>query len=107
MFARVVDLKCKPGKIEELRTRLDEDILPILRKQKGFVDELVLNSDRETGHVLAISLWSTRDDAERYQREQYGKIAEQLRPALNGEPQVNTFNVDLSTPHKITAKVAA
>lgn len=107
MFARVVDLNCKPGKIEELRARLDQDVLPILRKQKGFVDELVLNSDRETGHVLAISLWTTRDDAERYQREQYEKIAEILRPGLSGEPRVNTFNVDLSTPHKITAKVAA
>ncbi|MGH9510202.1 MAG: antibiotic biosynthesis monooxygenase family protein [Terriglobales bacterium] len=106
MFARVVELNCKPEKIGELRTRLDQEVLPLLRKQKGFVDELVLNSDRETGHVLAISLWNTRDDAERYQREVYGKIAEQLRPVINGEPQVQTFNVDLSTPHKIAAKAA-
>ncbi len=106
MFARVVDLNCKPEKVGELRTRLDQDILPLLRKQKGFVDELVLNSDQETGHVLAISLWNTREDAERYQRDLYSKIAEQLRPAINGEPLVRTFNVDLSTPHKISAKAA-
>jgi quinol monooxygenase YgiN len=106
MFARVVELNCKPDKLGELRTRLDQDILPVLRKQKGFVDELVLNSDREDGHVLAISLWTTRDDAERYQRDTYSRIAEQLRPAINGEPQVRTFNVDLSTPHKIAAKAA-
>ncbi|MGH9556435.1 MAG: antibiotic biosynthesis monooxygenase family protein, partial [Terriglobales bacterium] len=84
----MVELNCKPEKIEELRTRLDQDILPSLRKQKGFVDELVLNSDRETGHVLAISLWDTRDDAERYQRELYPTIAEQLRPVIDGEPRV-------------------
>ncbi len=106
MFARVVDLNCKPGKIEELRTRLDQEIIPILKKQQGFVDELVLNSEQETGHVLAISLWNTKDDAERYQREQYAKIAEILRPGLAGEPRVNTYNVDLSTPHKIAAKAA-
>jgi quinol monooxygenase YgiN len=106
MFARVVELNCKPDKIGELRSRLDQDVLPLLKKQKGFVDELVLNSDRENGHVLAISLWSTRDDADRYQRETYTKIAEQLRPVITGEPQVRTFNVDLSTPHKIAAKAA-
>ncbi len=106
MFARVVELNCKPEKIGELRTRLDQDILPVLRKQKGFVDELVLNSDQENGRVLAISLWNTRDDAERYQRETYSKIAEQLRPAITGEPQVQTYNVDLSTAHKIAAKAA-
>ena len=106
MFARVVELNCKPEKIVDLRTRLDEDVLPVLRKQKGFVDELVLNSDRETGHVLAINLWNTREDAERYQRETYSKIAEQLRPAIQGEPRVNTYNVELSTPHKIAAKAA-
>lgn len=106
MFARVVELNCKPEKIAELRTRLDQDVLPLLKKQRGFVDELVLNSDQENGRVLAISLWNTRDDADRYQRETYSKIAEQLRPAINGEPQVRTFNVDLSTPHKIAAKAA-
>jgi hypothetical protein len=65
-----------------------------------------LNSDQETGRVLAISLWNTQDDAERYQREEYGKISSLLKPAINGEPRVNTFNVDLSTPHKIAAKAA-
>ena len=106
MFARVVELNCKPEKIGELRTRLDQDVLPLLKKQRGFVDELVLNSDQENGRVLAISLWNTRDDADRYQRETYSKIAEQLRPVINGDPQVRTFNVDLSTPHKIAAKAA-
>ena len=106
MFARVVELNCKPEKLGELRTRLDQDVLPLLKKQRGFVDELVLNSDQANGQFLAISLWNTRDDAERYHRETYTKIAEQLRPAINGEPQVRTFNVDLSTPHKIAAKAA-
>jgi heme-degrading monooxygenase HmoA len=43
---------------------------PILKKQTGFVDETVLVSDPEPNRVLAISFWNTKEDAERYQREE-------------------------------------
>ena len=106
MFARMVELTVKKDKLNELRARLDSEVLPLLRKQTGFTDELVLRSDGNPDRILAISLWNTREDAERYNREQYARVAEIMKPLLAADPTLQTFNVDVSTPHKISAKAA-
>jgi len=47
------------------------------------------------------------DDAELYNRERYPKVNEILRPMLETAPNVQTFNVNISTTHKIAASKAA
>src|SRR5258708_31199983 len=44
---------------------IQEKVLPILKKQSGFVDETVLTSDMESNRVLALSFWKKNGDAER------------------------------------------
>ena len=107
MFTRVVELVSKPAKSRELSSAINEKIVPILKKQAGFVDEIVLVSDADSNRVLALSFWKTREDAERYQREQYKSVREALQSLLEAEPVVRTFDVHTSTGHKITASKAA
>ena len=107
MFTRVVELTTKLGTALELTTLINDKVLPILKKQAGFVDETLLVSDTEPNRVLAISFWNTKEDAERYHREQYPIIHEMIRPHLDADPVVRTFNVDTSTTHKIAADKAA
>ena len=107
MFTRVVELTSKSGKATELSNALNEKAVPILKKQQGFIDEMVLVSNVEPDRLLALSFWKTREDAERYHREQYPKISEMLQPVLKTEPNIRTFDVHTSTGHKIAAgKVA-
>jgi heme-degrading monooxygenase HmoA len=107
MFTRVVEVTTKPGKAKELSNTINDKVLPILKKQVGFVDETVLASDTDLDRVLAISFWNTKEDAERYNRDQYPAIHEIMRPLLDADPVVRTFNVDSSTTHKIAATKAA
>lgn len=107
MFTRVVELTSKSGKAKELSKSIDEKVLPILEKQTGFVDETVLVSDTESTRVLGLSFWNSREDAERYNREQFPKIQEMLKPLLETEPTVRTFEVHSSTTHRIVAGKAA
>jgi quinol monooxygenase YgiN len=107
MFTRTVEVTTKPGKARDLSTLINDKVLPILKKQTGFADETLLVSDKEPDRVLAISFWNTKEDAERYHREQYPAIHEMIRPLLDAEPVVRTFKVDSSTTHKITASKAA
>jgi heme-degrading monooxygenase HmoA len=67
MFTRIVELTTKPGKNKQLADAIDEKVLPILKKQKGFVDETVFVSDKGN-RVLALGFWNTKEDAEQYQR---------------------------------------
>jgi len=107
MFTRTVEVTTKSGKAKELSNAINEKVLPILKKQSGFVDETLLVSDTEPNRVLAISFWNTKEDAERYHKEQYPAIHEMIRHLLDADPVVRTFNVDTSTTHKIAATKAA
>ena len=107
MFTRVVEITCKSGKAKELSSTINEKVLPILKKQTGFVDEAVLVSDTESTRILGLSFWNSKDDAERYHREQYPKIQEMLKPLLETEPVIRTFDVHTSTTHKIAPGKAA
>ena len=49
MYTRVVELTSKSGKARELCDTIDEKVVPILKKQTGFVDETVLASDVSSG----------------------------------------------------------
>jgi quinol monooxygenase YgiN len=107
MFTRIVELTSKPGKNKQLADTIDEKILPILKKQKGFVDETVFVSDKEDNRVLAQGFWNTKEDAEQYHHAEYQKVYETIRHLLESEPVIRTFDVHSSTSHRIAAGKAA
>ena len=107
MFTRTVEVTSKSGKARELTNIINDKALPILKKQKGFVDETVLISDKDDNRVLGLSFWNTKEDAEQYHRAEYPKVQETLRPLLEAEPVVRTFEVHTSTTHRIAAGKAA
>jgi quinol monooxygenase YgiN len=107
MYTRVVEITSKSGKARELCNLIEDKVVPILKKQAGFVDETVLVSDAEPNRVLGLSFWNSKEDAERYHQEQYPQIHEMLKHLLETEPVIRTFDVQASTTHRITARKAA
>ena len=108
MFARLIEINAKSGKASDLARTINEKVLPILKKQTGFVDETILTSDTEPNRIIGLGLWNSSEDAERYQREQYPKVNEILLPLLESAPVIRTFNVLTSTTHRSAAgKTAA
>ncbi len=107
MFTRIVEITAKQGKTKEVAQTIQEKVLPILKKQPGFVDEIVLVSTAETNRILGMSFWKTPTDAELYRLDHYPVVQELLRPLLETTPKVNTFEVDTSTTHKIALEKAA
>jgi hypothetical protein len=106
MFARRVYMHLKPNGVAEFTQRLEKDILPLLRKQKGFQDEITFvgQAGRE---AFGISLWDTAENAEAYNRGTYPEVTKFLAAVIEGAPQVETYDVANSTFHKIAAAVAA
>ena len=106
MFARRVHMHLKSNSVAEFTQRLEKDILPLLRKQKGFQDEItfVAQGGRE---AFGISLWENRENAEAYNRETYPEVTKILARVVEGTPKVETYEVSNSTFHKIAVAVAA
>ena len=107
MFTRIVELTTKSGKNRQLSDTINDKVLPILKKQKGFVDETVLVSDKEDNRVLSLSFWNSKEDAQEYHRAEYQKVHDLVRHLLEAEPMIRTFDVHTSTTHRIAAGKAA
>src|SRR6185503_20911334 len=102
MFSRHVSCHLKPIKREELTQMFDREILPLLQKQNGFNDEVVF-VDPDGRQVLAISLWDSKESADRYSRETYPQVLKTLARVIEGTPQVRNYEVAFSTAHKTVA----
>jgi hypothetical protein len=106
MFSRNVSIHLKPNSVAEFTRTLDREIIPLLRKQKGFQGEITLVVPGGT-EAVGISLWDEKENAEAYNRETYPAVLRALAKVVEGTPQVQTYEVSNSTFHKIAARVAA
>lgn len=82
MFARIVEFAPKWEKKEDLLKVVKNEVLPILKKQTGFLEILPFIPDIKTEKALAISLWMEKKDLERYEREWFPKVQDILKPYL-------------------------
>src|SRR5260370_41147222 len=89
MFARRVYLHLKPNSVAELTQKLDKEIIPLLRKQKGFQDEITFVS-KGGKEAFGISLWDNADNAEAYNRGTYPEVTKLLAAGVEGAGQVKT-----------------
>lgn len=104
MYARNVSMNLKPNTAREFTQTFEKDILPILRKQNGFKDEITFVGT-DGNDVLAISLWDRKENADQYGRETYPQVLKGLARVVEGTPQVRAYEVGNSTWHKIAATV--
>jgi len=101
MYARHVSLQLKPNRANELTQTLDQQIIPLLRKQPGFQGEITfLTTDGR--QLFAISLWDRKEDADNYNRTTYPQIQKTLTNFIEGSPLVQNTEVTNSTVHNIT-----
>ena len=106
MFARSVSFHLKPGRAPEFTRLLDKDIIPVLRKQKGFQDELAFVAPGGADAV-GISVWDLKESAETYARGAYAGVLKTLETVVDGTPRVQTYDVSNSTFHKIASRPTA
>jgi hypothetical protein len=103
MYARNVSIQLKPNTAGDFTRTLEQDVLPLLRKQDGFKDEIsFVAPDRSA--AVAISLWNRKEDADNYSRNTYPQVLTSLAKVVEGTPKVEAYEVSNSTFHKIAAR---
>ena len=106
MFARSVSLHLKPNTVEEFTQTIENEIIPLLRKQKGFQDEITFLAPGEK-EAVGISLWDQKENAEAYGLRIYPKVQKILAKVTDGTPELQTYEVSNSTFHTIAPRVAS
>lgn len=102
MFARKVSMHLKANGAAEFKQKIENEIIPLLRKQPGFLDEITFlySSGKE---VHAFSLWETAEHAEAYNRGAYPAVTKILASTIEGTARVQTYEVLHSTTHTAAA----
>ena len=102
MFARRVSMHLKPNSLPEFTQKLEKQVIPLLRKQNGFQDEItfVAPSGKE---AFGISMWDRKENAETYNRATYPEVVKILDRVVEGTPRVESYEVCNSTFHEIAA----
>jgi hypothetical protein len=103
MYARKLSMHLKANTAGEFTQTLEKDVLPLLRKQNGFKDEIsFIAPDRS--EAVAISLWDRKENAETYSRDIYPQVLKSLTKVVEGTPKVDVYEVSNSTFHNIAAR---
>src|SRR6476660_5382069 len=100
MFARTVSFHLKSNMFSDYTRSFENDTLPLLRKQKGFKDEITLSNPGSLD-VIAISLWDSKANAEAYNTSNYPEVLRTLGRMIDGTPKVQTFEAVSSTFHNV------
>ena len=104
MCARTVSLQLKPNSVAAFTQTLEQEIIPLLRQQPGFQDEIAFVVPGGT-EAVSVSLWDHKEQAEAYHRGTYPAVLKALANVVEGTPQVHTYEVSNSTFHKLVARV--
>jgi hypothetical protein len=99
MFARHITLQLKPNFEKEFPIAFEKEILPVLRRQKGFLEELLLVTPSKK-EAVAISLWEEKEYAEAYHRQVYPEVAKIIAKFVEEPPIAKTFEVEYATYRK-------
>jgi heme-degrading monooxygenase HmoA len=96
MFSRQITMQVKNNWTPEFPKMFEKEVLPLLRKQKGFLDEVILLAP-DKKEVVAISLWESKEFAEIYNREFYPEVVKIINKYVEGVPVVKTFELEYAT----------
>src|ERR1700730_3879165 len=104
MFARNVSFRLKSNMLADYTRTFENEILPLLRKQKGFKDEITLSNPGSLD-ASAISLWESKANAEAYNTNTYPEVLRTFAKMIDGTPKVQTFEAVTSTFHNVAVAV--
>jgi len=107
MFARLVEFVPKLEKKDELIEVLKNEVLPILKKQNGFLEILPFVPETKNEKIVTITLWHDKKEAERYEKEVFPRIENIVRPYLTTPITCKVYHVETSLCQHFVEALAA
>jgi len=99
MYGRKVSFQLKPNSFNDFNRRQEDEVVPILRKQKGFQEVFAMVTP-DKNRIEAISIWDRMEDADAYDRSGYKDVVKALSSVMEGTPKVETMEM-AGTIHKV------
>jgi len=83
MYMRIVSLNIQPGKFDDFQEIYTNEIIPVLKKVKGCRYVYLTGSDDNPNEAISITIWDSREDAEKYEKGLFTGLMEKVNPTLS------------------------
>lgn len=107
MFARILEFVPKMEKKDEFIKIVKNEVLPIMKKQTGFLEVLPLVPELKNEKVIVVSLWTSKNHFERYEREWFPKVEQILKPYITTPITTNLYNLETTLCEHFERALAA
>lgn len=102
MYARNVSFRLKSNMQSDYTKTFENQVLPLLRKQKGFQSEITL-CNPNSQDAISISLWENKNNADDYNTHSYPEVLKTLAKVIDGTPRVQTFETVIAAFDHVAA----
>jgi hypothetical protein len=96
MYARRLTMKLHQNDAADFTRVIESEIIPLLRKQPGFRDELVLINPADS-QAETISLWNSQESADNFGKGPYSDMLKVLGKFIKDKPQLQGYQVAKTT----------
>jgi len=95
MFARLTYIDILPEHHDELKRIFNEEVLPVVRKQKGNIGIWLLEpTDMLSTEYISLTEWISAEDAQSYDSSgTYKSLVDKLKSMYKSKPVLKTYNV--------------
>src|SRR5580765_4932535 len=94
MFARLTFLSIQREKVEDLKRIYNEEVVPVVKSQKGNVGIWLLEPTNENDDFVSLTEWMSKADSEAYEASgTYRTLVDKLKDAYTSKPVLRTYNI--------------
>jgi quinol monooxygenase YgiN len=100
MIVRLTYLEFLPGKVEEARRIYRDEIVPVVRQQKGNLECKLLESVDKTNEAISLTSWETKEQADAYHTSGvYAQLVNKVRALYAKDPVLKVYTSESILEH--------
>ena len=95
MFVRLTYLNFLPGKAEEAKKIYNNELVPVVKKQKGNLDCRMLEPLDKTDEYISMTLWDNKEDADAYHDSgTYKQLVDRIKEMYAKTPVLKVYSTE-------------
>ena len=100
MIVRLTFLSFLPQNIVQAKKVFEEEIVPVVRRQRGNIDCRLLEPIEKTDDYISMTTWETKADADAYNSSGiYNDLVEKVRKDFAKDPVLKMYTTESILTH--------
>lgn len=95
MYVRLTYVNFLPDKTEEAKRIYNNEIAPVVKRQKGNLDCRILEPVDKADDYISLTSWDNKEDAEAYDSNgTYKQLVDSIRRFFSKEPVLKVYSAE-------------